>query len=316
MNTSICNTKNWSILATKLTSVLFISSGLFVACTNGDGGGGVGADGGGTSANGQYSISVDTVQGLTSTQRSSKIDGSGYYNTNSLTVTVTGQCSRGIATIGATVNTVAVSETATCNGLGAFTWTKVFTGPTAATGDTKDIVFKALDVSSNVLLTGSTLKVNVDNQAPADPAGGSVSVTGGTLNTGVYTVTSANATISGTFGVTATDTFKCDSTPSCGTSSTSGSSFTVTDTLTLGQQKTYTFKNVDLAGNESAGATQVSLLYANGLDTSNIASTISTPGSGLLTTFGASYQFEGNVMGYGSGSDANFQLRTGSLNAH
>jgi hypothetical protein len=225
-----------------------------IGCSNGDGGGVEGgADGGGGTSS--YYVTPQTVQALDSTTWIT--DGTSVF-TGNLTVTITGICARGISTISATVNSVAVAETAICDGNGNFSWVKVFTGPTAATGDLKDIVFKGLATDASVLYTATSFKVTVDDQDPANP----VLVPSGSLVGPYYVNDPGGITFTGTsteYNITCSSDF--GGAAGCGSFAYSSGNINVVDTLVVAVPEEYTFKAVDFAGNESTGVSYT-LLYS------------------------------------------------------
>lgn len=254
----------------RMTAFLGLIS-IATACSNGDGGGVSGSGGGGGGgSDSTYYVTPQTVQGLDSTQW---VESGNSVFTNNLTVTITGICARGVATISATVNGSAVSETATCNGSGQFSWLKVFTGPTAANGDAKSIIFKSVSSDGTVLYSAPAFSVTVDDQVPSNPT-----VTpSGTLTSGQYINNTSAYTATGTstaYNVTCSSSI--GGAAGCGTFGFSGGNITQSDTLTVATSETYTYKAVDLAGNISSGVNYTAL-YSPTMDPAltleNLAST-------------------------------------------
>lgn len=265
---------------------------LATACTNGDGGGVEGAGGGGGVT---YYVTPQTVQGLDNTQW---VEDGGSVFTNNLTVTITGICSRGVSTITASVNSVDVPETAPCNGSGQFSWMKVFTGPTAATGDAKSIVFKGVGSDgTTVHYTAPAFSVTVDDQRPANPTMTPTLGAGESLVGSNYVLLTDNALATGTsseYRITCSSSI--GGAAGCGTFTYNQGSgnIALSDTLTVAVPETYTIFATDFAGNISLGGTDYTFLYSPTADPAllaevNLSSTfnIATATTGRVGTNGS-----------------------------
>lgn len=167
-----------------------------------------------------------------------------------LQLTVTGVCSRGIASIHVNEGGADYDETASCDNQGGFTFNKIYAS--SSQGD-KTLHFAAYDASNNLISGASTTaSVRIDNTPPASPV-----VTTPSSNPYTNSGGSATFTISGTCSsetVTLTGPGGAVITPSSGT-------WSYDATLVAGASTDYLFYAYDLAGNQSPAVTQTIVYY-------------------------------------------------------
>lgn len=241
---------------------LILSLTSLPGCLGGGGGSIEGSGDGSSTITG--SVSVSKVFPTADGENWTAITASSRYYIKGLDLTITGTCTRGTAKIKvgeAGVGGAMYSEEATCLNDGSFTWSKTYTGPLDAD---KTLTLVAYDID-DAQISGSedTVDVHVDNVAPA-------AVTFTTPVTSPYTHNGASATFS-IVGANSADTVKVTG-PYSSTTTPTGLTWTHDVTLTPGATLNFDYYAWDLAGNQSAIATQtiqwspdLSLLVSGGM---------------------------------------------------
>jgi hypothetical protein len=282
--------------------IILAVSGLALAGCPGSGGSGVVSVSNAPSTENPVGISISlrkintyTLEQLDAAHR---IDSTSAIHTKDLTISITGECSFGVAKVIAFVNTAQVAEGADCSSMSEFTWTKTFPGSNPETGTLYAVELKPATSAGTVFsnLTPSQMIATefvVDDNAP-DPIT-SVTVAGATLDGSVWYMPStgsiANPTASGTAPSDAYETL-IDNHPSVTVTTASGS-ISYSDSLAAGVSRTYNLIVYDRAGNAS---TTTTVIIDNPLDVGTKLATF----SGLQIQTSGGFVFRGG-MGPGDG---------------
>ena len=254
--------------------LIAVVGSVVMSCTKG---GGI-TDGGGGAAVGSGVVVITDTYPTSAGNTWTPITSAGRIYIKGLDLTVTGTCTRGIATIKVNEGAADYTEVGTCADDGSFTFNKVYTAITGE-GD-KTLHLTAYD-ASGLPISGATATqdVRIDNTAPAVPV---VTLPA----TSPYSHNGAVGTYNITGTIVAGDAVKVTG-PGGVVITPSGANWNYTATLTAGASLNFTFYAWDLAGNQSAGVTQTILwspavlMYASGVIS-----------GGPVTDGGTSYKME------------------------
>ncbi|MBC7693623.1 MAG: hypothetical protein H7222_17795 [Methylotenera sp.] len=167
-----------------------------------------------------------------------RVDGSGTLYTRSLTLSFTGQCSRGIGTIDVYVNNSVSDTHAACNNNNTFSWSA------SVPSDGNYVLRFSPNYANGTAIASAVISKTIEaiSTPPLAPV---ITTTGGIT-------TSPTVSIAGT--APSPSTVAIIQSDSSGSLSFSSLAFNVNYTMNPGQTKTYTFNAVDFAGNISAGS--------------------------------------------------------------
>jgi hypothetical protein len=270
-----------------LRTILTLSTvtGLASAMLGCTGGGGVSSSG---SSSETGTMSVEKVFPSSAGESWTAITSSNRYYIKGLDLTIKGSCTRGIAKIKVNEGGPDYAEEATCLVDGTFTFNKTYL--TGQQGD-KTLVLTAYG-NDNLAVSGATdsVQVRIDNTAPAAPV-----VTTPASTPHSYTGSSLTFTVNGTAAADVTNMTG----PGGVAVSLTGVNWTYDATLVEGASTSYTFYAFDLAGNQSAGTTQVVQWNPS---ISVLASDVSPGGR---STSAASYVLESSLSFDSTGSNIN-----------
>lgn len=232
-------TKNFSFRIHFNVFALVCLAGL-TSCSKG----GIGS--GGSSSNaGNLKLEIKSSYPTSEGSAWTAITRSNRYYIKGLSLTVEGNCSRGIGQIKVNEGGAFYPEVSTCNETGTFTWSKTYL-PTTEEGD-KSLVFVPFSGDGVAMTDASAnLSVRIDNTPPAAPV-----VTSPASSPYVYQGATNSYSVVGTVAADMETLFG----PGGVQISISGG-WGYTATIVEGASTDFSFYGSDLAGNQSATTTQ------------------------------------------------------------
>lgn len=267
---------------TQFLTVICVSHFVFTGCLK---------TGGSSSGDGTDTGFNLTLTSINSVAQSGWITQSSDVYTKEAYINLAGNCSRGMASIQVSLNSVVVGNP-TCSGALTFSFNSG-----ALTDNTYAVELAPVDV--NGLVVGSatlTKNIIVDTASPDNP----VITTNGGAN---FNTTSASVTIDGTVDdTTSADTANVTTTDDGTlTFNNAGNSFQLVTTLTPGQTKTISFVAHDIATNIS-GTTSITVQYFSGIDLAltNFVSSSIASGTAQTSSGGHSFNQAGSLTVNGS----------------